>query len=419
MQKRLNLPVHECAHALQSTASDTPNDLTGDSSDHVKIDTANELQVAVNVLPSSAASLSSYVSASMSCRTAWGLWFHENNKHPPLRSLRKKDLCSKEYRCLLNVRNVMERLMTVAVNRGLVASEGALELMSRGEIEALFDDVLAAFLADCGPGCTLTHASPIIKVLTWNAVLPPLAKVIFPTKSCREIWRLWFKGDALTRGTPYRRGTFWETHSPARDTSKRVLAALVQTGVDALVVPPLTSEALLEGMQDDALMDLFDKIFPHFVDQFDASVRAYITPTKICHSIVRYMVPTKWTKHAAHNLQHTAPKKRSAISCRRMWHLWFKGDAASGGIPYRHCHTKSNSHLSIESWGEAKLVMNQLVALGTVKDDALEAMATKALMATFDKVFRVFVRRSIGARFRSLARPEKACKTLLTYIRRS
>ncbi|KAF0703915.1 hypothetical protein As57867_007448, partial [Aphanomyces stellatus] len=79
------------------------------------------------------------------------------------------------------------------------------------------------------------------------------------------MWRLWFKGDAATRGTPYRRYDNWEIDCRHRIATKRVMVVLTQVAVESLKPPPPAPDAVLESMADDALMRLYDYVFPTFV----------------------------------------------------------------------------------------------------------------------------------------------------------
>ncbi|KAF0694634.1 Aste57867_14510 [Aphanomyces stellatus] len=194
------------------------------------------------------------------------------------------------------------------------------------------------------------------------------------------------------------------------------MVALTQVAVESLKPPPPAPEAVLESMADDALMRLYDYVFPTFVGHFDASLRASIRPDKKCVSVEKFMTPALWLKHRL----AAAPAKRPAISCREMWRLWFKGDVAySNGVPYRRCTRGKGCEMSEGSWSHAKLVMKILVRLDGNSDDALEAMAEETLMVAFDRAFPRYVEQHVGEKYRKSAQPEKSCSSLRKYRQES
>ncbi|KAF0710166.1 Aste57867_5617 [Aphanomyces stellatus] len=143
----------------------------------------------------------------------------------------------------------IEALVAVAIQTNLVASAAALESMDSSALMTLFDAVFAAFLFAV-------------------ALLSPVH--FFPPLDCRSLWRLRFKGDAVTSGTPYGRNDHWASNCHYHN-AKRIIRILVDMA-ESLILPPPACEAALEAMSEAALLDVFDIVFPVFVSQFDPSV---------------------------------------------------------------------------------------------------------------------------------------------------
>ncbi|KAF0710174.1 Aste57867_5625 [Aphanomyces stellatus] len=136
--------------------------------------------------------------------------------------------------------------------------KSALEWMGQGSMRTLFDDVFAAFLANCGPGCTRdSSCTTVSKSMVDTREMP--TKKPFPSMDCRTTWHVWFKGDTdTTYGVPYRRYRSWQVTCDLRACAKRTMIALVQIAVAESIVPSSMPEAVFEGMADDALMGVFD-----------------------------------------------------------------------------------------------------------------------------------------------------------------
>ncbi|KAF0710172.1 Aste57867_5623 [Aphanomyces stellatus] len=124
---------------------------------------------------------------SVGCRAMWFLWYYGDDVWPPLRTLRQKDLCTTGHQYV------------------------HLQLMDQSGLEAIFNDVFAAFVAGCDPPCALTGESRATFASKWVVdKAPSFAKMAFSSMDCRKLWHLWFKGDATTDGEPYHRYPNWD-----------------------------------------------------------------------------------------------------------------------------------------------------------------------------------------------------------------
>ncbi|KAF0710170.1 Aste57867_5621 [Aphanomyces stellatus] len=425
MHCRLNLSSLDHAERLDTSDSVTANDDEQLLDDRANDSDSDDVNTNVHaVQPSSPAKSCTFPLAS--CRVMWCLWFHESGGYPPLRTIQHSSLSRTHKIRRTATQPFIRKLVAVAIKGGYAASEGALELLDKVDLEAMFDSVFAAFLNECGPLCTLTSDSPCTVASKWAAKLLPMSpKLPFPSVDCQTMWRLWYKGDTATSGIPYRRFANWESRSSDRSVAKRIMTHLAQIAVNESLVPSsLSFEANLEVMHEDAFMHAFDVVFPIFVRQFVPSAQAFVTPHKKCNRVAKFLGPRFWSEHPlAGSNPIIVSKKPPVVSCRQMWFLWFQGDDASNGVPYRRCINGSGCGMRRVSWLDAKYAMELVLKyakkhqrLGSV--GTLETMDTTTLAGVFDRTFPLLVN-DIDPKYRRFVRPGKSCGTIMTYKRRS
>ncbi|KAF0710171.1 Aste57867_5622 [Aphanomyces stellatus] len=418
IQKRLHIAVTHETHAFVDATDPNSRDpfVYHLDSDDSEANTSDDEETTTTACTIDAPSF-----PPMTCRETWYLWFHRDGARPPLRSLRYRDLSKRDAVRRTKAAKVIDKLTAVAIDRKLVSSAGALELMDRKELVAVFDDVFPAFVAACNPDCNLSSNSLCSSVLKWAVPTDPSStKVEFPSEDCRTAWQHWFKGDAaLTNGVPHRNFLAWKVSYSHRTSAKRVIQTLVQIAVERSLVPSSAPEASFEAMSNQSLSNAFDDVFPIFVQQFHPSVRASIKSTLKCGSVVHFMTPALWLKHPLAGT-NTGLSRRPPVPCRDMWLLWFKGDVASKGTPYRHCRGGNGSGVCKTLWFDSKAIMNAFVKLAeennVVKNaKSLPDMVDETLLGVFDRVFPLFVK-TIDPKYHRYVLPDKSCSTLIKHV---
>ncbi|CAK4136664.1 unnamed protein product [Aphanomyces euteiches] len=329
------------------------------------------------------------------------------------------------------------KLSQIAVNLGLVESEGAVERLTNVPSKALFVQVFQAFVAQCGPKCRLTPQSSCKEAHAWLDVeLDPSfrqdGKPFFPFLSIRTMWCRWYlRHKFLTNGVPYCRPNLWHKDSVDFYTkTKRSIEALVQTAVDHSIVK---SNSALEAIKDeDALMKVFDQTLSIFKEQFVDEVKSRVHELMFSYTIVHHLEPSVWMQHPkfgqatskkakkkpkvlvqpadestatkppappvvlrpADEFTRTKPLAPPVVvrpadestPCRTMWWLWFRGDERSNFVPFRRTTGQLKAPKAVMKALE-ELILEESLAPSL---DAVEAMDDKTLTRLFEEAFLLF-----------------------------
>ncbi|KAG9412233.1 hypothetical protein AC1031_015171 [Aphanomyces cochlioides] len=228
----------------------------------------------------------------ITCFVLWMEWFGAKPK--PWRVLSVKQMPSEFQEEHIGNSKFIAKLTEVAFNLGLVETKSAVAKLSDAPRKALFSLVFQAFVTQCGPDCCLTpeslctEAKPFLKV-TLDPTFRLGDKPIFPFLPLRAMWRRWFLGhDNPTHTIPYRK--FYEWHEDSADWIDKT-----RRGIDTLIQCNLKA---LEAIQlEDELMNVFDKTFPLFRDQFVGKEMSAIHPRMFSYSLVHHLNRSCWKLH--------------------------------------------------------------------------------------------------------------------------
>ncbi|KAG9412228.1 hypothetical protein AC1031_015163 [Aphanomyces cochlioides] len=381
---------------------------------------------------------------SLSCSHMWILWFHGDppSGTRPFSTLRTVDLQVEESkRQWWMAKQLMAKLTDLARLHHLVPTVEALNSLSRDALLAVFEHAFEVFVEECGNPCGLTRDSSCADASKWisqaqhnmsrgkpkdNADLSPSSSGDYdddesrtisldPTESgnvvrggripslpCREMWRLWYIGKCLPHGIPYRLYRDYENKSTG-ERARRVMNTLSEIAVEEGIAP---SKSSLESMAENALMDVFDQVFPIFSSYFTPDMQLAFNTMSLCGTINRCMIPTAYrrlrrvikTPGLLSSPCNSSLDNQSnsrifpSLPCREIWCWWFMNSNKTAG------------HSAICNWDNpvelvvTRRLIKALTAIATKEfivssPITLKSMARHQLLRIFDQVFPILRRR--------------------------
>ncbi|CAK4073193.1 unnamed protein product [Aphanomyces euteiches] len=216
---------------------------------------------------------------------------------------------------------------------------------------------------------------------------------MFPSTTCRELWRLWFHGDDTHGPFHTLDGALTNATSQHRfNVAKRVIEQLVAAAVRERLI---ASIKVLTDMPENALMVVFGGAFRAF---FRASPRGMVTTAGFEHCCMDDVLEMPYltivnrleqSSTAAAAVETTLP----LTNCRDLWRLWFLGDGARHPRPLKERFSTTKDETSKRRYAMAKRVVGVLTAtavkLQLTTDAALAQMNDLvAVMEIFDQAFQ-------------------------------
>ncbi|RHZ18105.1 hypothetical protein DYB37_009668 [Aphanomyces astaci] len=344
----------------------------------------------------------------LTCQEMWLRWFH--GTPTPLRQLQPSHFDSPDCKCHWSIaKQFIQRLTTTAKLLDLVPTEKAMDGLDVVALDRVMDAAFTALVLlqkDQGTPQNTKHSvvdETLVAFLNQAAAttpppsdLPPLDSLVggFPIK---QLWHLWFHGDSLTRGTPYRRRRWVKD-----EATKAVLHELTKVAVKSRHLPEVPSIVSLERTSSAQLSTVLAQVLKELRAVFPVDERPFMQPdttvTRLWSVLFNLPMPEgvcdrekgKTTKVVA---------KFPSLSLRAMWVLWWKGDEDGG---YRHREWTKGS---AEALRKTKHVMEELgrcAAELNVSADELDAMDRDALQKLLPTLFDNLKGRITNARLRDM-----------------
>ncbi|RHY22836.1 hypothetical protein DYB36_011980 [Aphanomyces astaci] len=346
----------------------------------------------------------------LTCEEMWRQWFH--GTPAPLRQLQPSDFDSPDCKShWSNAKQFIAHVATTAKSLDLVATKKAIALLDKNALDRVMDAAFTVLASKQEHALTTTqntkHSVVDEALVAWlnnqaaaatppPSDLPPLDSLVggFPIK---KLWHLWFHGDSLTRGTPYRRRRWVKD-----EATKAVLRELTKVAVKSRHLPEVPSIVSLEKMSSAQLSTVLAQVLKELRAVFPVDERPFMQPdttvTRLWSVLFNLPMPEgvcdrekgKTTKVVA---------KFPSLSLRAMWVLWWKGDEDGG---YRHREWTKGS---AEALRKTKHVMEELgrcAAELNVSADELDAMDRDALQKLLPTLFDNLKGRITNARLRDM-----------------
>ncbi|KAG9412230.1 hypothetical protein AC1031_015165 [Aphanomyces cochlioides] len=356
----------------------------------------------------------------LSCRQAWTFWFHGDARSglQPLRTLGVADFENNDARRRWWIaKQVMTELTDTALKHDFVPTKETLANLPRDDLLSVFESAFAKFTAESRgenqrPFTPDSDCSEALERIFHTRASKKAPKRfvrggVVPSLPLREMWRLWFNGEGLSHGIPYQRYRQVCNRKIRHETS-RVMKRLAELAVKEMLVP---STDALETMSGVALLDAFDVIFPVFHRQFEPTAQRVVHPGMLCTGRVWSESPDDGENNTQVAMVRV-PGDFPSGTARELWPLWFHGNEASKGVPYRRT-VWSGRHDVRRRTRVVMMKMEECVAVLVGSMEMLEKMPLDELMEIFDDVFDEFVAKYCPACPDSL---NKMCTTLYAFM---
>ncbi|CAK4629204.1 unnamed protein product [Aphanomyces euteiches] len=365
----------------------------------------------------------------LSCRQAWTLWFHGDPQSGlrPLRTLGVADFENDEAsRRWWIAKHIMTELTDMALKHDIVPTKEALANLPREDLLSVIESAFAKFTAENkgenqGPFTPDSDCAEALERIFHTRASKQVPKRfvrgdVVPSLPLREMWRLWFHGEGLPHGIPYQRYRSARNKKTQHEAS-RVMKRLAELAVKEKLVPSID---MLESMSSEALLDAFDVIFPVFHRQFEPTAQRVVHPGMLCSTVSGHVAGRAWSKSpedGENSTQVAMVRVHGDFpsgTAREIWPLWFHGNEASKGVPYRRT-VWSGRHDVRRRTRVVLMKMEECVvdAVLVGSMEMLEKMPLDELMEIFDDVFDEFVAKYCPACPDSL---NKMCSTLYAFM---